>query len=282
LPLLTELEDGSVGWRFYKHGAPAGAFADGESCEVLGPGAIWFPPHGLLFSDARRSRNPVAKARGWARLIARMNWIMKRSIEVLLSLCLALSGTAAGLAQDKTMDNPTDATGVAILGGGCFWCMEAVFQMLPGVKSVISGYAGGTTENPTYKQVCSGLTGHAEVIRVKFDPSVISYEKVLETFWQVHDPTSLDRQGPDSGTQYRSIILYVNAAQKAAAEKSKARAQAQFHNRIVTEIAPLTSFYPAEGYHQNFYLNNPSYPYCRAIIQPKVEKMEEKLHSPKP
>jgi peptide-methionine (S)-S-oxide reductase len=180
------------------------------------------------------------------------------------------------------MDTPANATGVAVLGGGCFWCMEAVFQMLPGVKSVSSGYAGGTTENPTYKEVCSGLTGHAEVIRVKFDPRVISYEKLLETFWQAHDPTTLDRQGPDSGTQYRSIILYVNEAQKAAAEKSKAKAQAQFHDRIVTEIVPLTTFYTAEGYHQDFYRNNLSNPYCRAIIQPKVEKMEQKLHSPQP
>ena len=201
---------------------------------------------------------------------------------VLLSLCLALGGMPAGLAQTKTMDNPTNATDIAILGGGCFWCMEAVFQMLPGVKSVASGYAGGTKEDPTYHEVCSGLTGHAEVIEVKFNPSLISYEKLLETFWQVHDPTTLNRQGPDSGTQYRSIILYRNTAQKAAAEKSKAQAQARFRNRIVTEIVPLTTFYWAEGYHQDFYRNNLSHPYCRAIIQPKVEKMEKKLHSPQP
>jgi peptide-methionine (S)-S-oxide reductase len=200
---------------------------------------------------------------------------------VVFSLCLAL-GAAAAPAQTKTMNIPTNSTGVAVLGGGCFWCMEAVFQMLPGVKSVISGYAGGATENPTYKDVCSGQTGHAEVICVKFDPSAITYEKVLETFWQAHDPTTLDRQGPDSGTQYRSIILYLNDAQKAAAEKSKVQAQARFHNPIVTEIVPLTAFYPAEGYHQNFYRDNLSYPYCRAIIQPKVAKMEEKLHSVKP
>ncbi|HXP58836.1 MAG TPA: peptide-methionine (S)-S-oxide reductase MsrA [Dongiaceae bacterium] len=173
---------------------------------------------------------------------------------------------------------------VAVLGGGCFWCMEAVFQMLPGVKSVISGYAGGTTENPTYQQVCSGLTGHAEVIRVKFDPRVLSYEKLLETFWQAHDPTTLDRQGPDSGTQYRSVIFYRNPAQKAAAEKSKAQAQRRFHNPIVTEIVPLTAFYAAEAYHQDYYRNHLSAPYCRAIIEPKVEKMEKQLHpaNPKP
>jgi peptide-methionine (S)-S-oxide reductase len=198
---------------------------------------------------------------------------------VLLSLCLALGGASAGLAQTNTMNNPANTTEVAVLGGGCFWCMEAVFQMLPGVKSVVSGYAGGTKENPTYKEVCTGLTGHAEVIRVKFDPRVVSYEKILDTFWQFHDPTSVDQQGPDSGTQYRSIILYVNDAQKAVAEKSKAKAQARFHDRIVTEIVPLTAFYAAEGYHQNFYRLNSSYPYCRAIIQPKVEKMEKELHS---
>jgi peptide-methionine (S)-S-oxide reductase len=201
---------------------------------------------------------------------------------VLLSLCLALGGTAADLAQTKTVDAPTNSLDVAFLGGGCFWCMEAVFQMLPGVKSVTSGYAGGTKEYPTYQEVCSGLTGHAEVIRVKFDPRLISYEKLLETFWQFHDPTTLNSQGPDSGTQYRSIILYRNAAQKAAAEKSKAQAQARFRNPIVTEIVPLTTFYAAEGYHQDFYRSHLSHPYCRAIIQPKVDKMEKELHSPQP
>ena len=160
--------------------------------------------------------------------------------------------------------------------------MEAVFQMLPGVKSVISGFAGGTTENPTYQQVCSGLTGHAEVIRVKFDPRVLPYEKLLETFWQAHDPTTLNRQGPDSGTQYRSVIFYRNAAQKAAAEKSKAQAQRRSHNQIVTEIVPLTAFYAAEAYHQDYYRNHLSAPYCRAIIEPKVEKMEKQLHSANP
>ena len=160
--------------------------------------------------------------------------------------------------------------------------MEAVFQMLPGVKSVISGFAGGTTENPTYQQVCSGLTGHAEVIRVKFDPRVLSYEKLLETFWQAHDPTTLNRQGPDSGTQYRSVIFYRNPAQKEAAEKSKAQAQRRFHNQVVTEIVPLTAFYAAEAYHQDYYRNHLSAPYCRAIIEPKVQKMEKQLHSANP
>ena len=130
-----------------------------------------------------------------------------------MSVGLLLAGGLAGPAQTKNMNNSTNHLEVATLGGGCFWCTEAVFQMLPGVKSVTSGYAGGTKENPTYKEVCTGNTGHAEVIQIKYDPKVISYEKLLETFWEAHDPTTLDRQGPDSGTQYRSIILYSNEAQ---------------------------------------------------------------------
>jgi peptide-methionine (S)-S-oxide reductase len=198
---------------------------------------------------------------------------------LLWSLGLALSGAVGGLAQSKTMNNSTNATDIAVLGGGCFWCTEAVFEMLPGVKSVTSGYAGGTKEEPTYKEVCSGLTGHAEVIQVEFDPKVISYEKLLETFWQTHDPTTLNRQGADEGSQYRSVILYRNAAQKAAAEKSKAQAQKKFGGVIVTQIEPLTHFYKAEGYHQDFYRHNRDLPYCRAVIQPKVEKMEKQLQA---
>jgi peptide-methionine (S)-S-oxide reductase len=198
---------------------------------------------------------------------------------MLWSLGLALSSTVGGLAQSNTMNNSTNATDMAVLGGGCFWCTEAVFKMLPGVKSVTTGYAGGTKEKPTYKEVSSGLTGHAEVIQVEFDPKVISYEKLLETFWQAHDATTLNRQGPDEGSQYRSVILYRNAAQKAAAEESKAQAQKEFRGRIVTQIQPLTHFYKAEGYHQDFYRNNLDLPYCRAVIQPKVEKMEKHLQA---
>ena len=190
---------------------------------------------------------------------------------------MLLLGSFAGSAQTKTMDNADKTTEVATLGGGCFWCTEAIYQMLPGVKSVTSGYAGGTTENPTYKDVCSGKTGHAEVIQVEFDPRVTSYEKILSTFWEAHDPTTLNRQGNDTGTQYRSIILYSSPAQKAAAEKSKAEAQAHFQRPIVTEIVPLTKFYKAEGYHQDYFRSNPNQPYCRAVIQPKVEKFENKL-----
>ena len=195
-----------------------------------------------------------------------------------LLLPLALVGVLARVqAQSPFMDNSTNHLQTATLGGGCFWCTEAVFQRLPGVKSVTSGYAGGTTPNPTYEQVCSGKTGHAEVIQIQFDPQLVSYDKILETFWDAHDPTTLNRQGPDSGTQYRSIILYSSEAQHAAAVASKAAAQKKIGKTVVTEIVPLKTFYRAENYHQDFFNLNPNQPYCRAIIQPKVEKFEKKL-----
>jgi len=166
---------------------------------------------------------------------------------------------------------------LATLGGGCFWCTEAIYQMLPGVKSVTSGYAGGKTQNPTYKEVCTGETGHAEVIQIAFDPKVIAYTTLLDNFWDAHDPTTLNQQGADVGTQYRSTIMFHSPEQKEAAEKSKIAAQARFPKPIVTEIVPLEKFYPAEGYHQDFYKNNPSQGYCRAVIRPKVEKFEKHL-----
>ena len=196
---------------------------------------------------------------------------------ITLAVALLASAGAANGATFTNMSNSTNKTVLATLGGGCFWCTEAIYQMLPGVKSVVSGYAGGKTENPTYKQVCEGNTGHAEVIQIEFDPGVISYEKILETFWEAHDPTTLNRQGADTGTQYRSVIFYHSETQKAAAEKSKAAAQKDFIQPIVTEIRPLTKFYKAEGYHQDFYRNNPNQGYCRAVIQPKVDKFEKKL-----
>jgi peptide-methionine (S)-S-oxide reductase len=201
----------------------------------------------------------------------------------LTALCLvfSLGSGSTSLAQTKNMNDSTNHFETATLGGGCFWCTEAVFQMLPGVKSVTSGYAGGTKENPTYKEVCSGNTGHAEVIQIAYDPKVISYEKLLETFWEAHDPTTLNRQGADTGTQYRSIILYSSDAQKAAAERSKAEAQKHLSRPIVTEIAPLKKFYPGEDYHQDYYRNNPNAGYCRAVIRPKVEKFEKKLKAEK-
>jgi peptide-methionine (S)-S-oxide reductase len=201
--------------------------------------------------------------------------------EIFLAAGLMLGGVVAGQGQTKPMGNSTNHLETATLGGGCFWCTEAVFQMLPGVKSVTAGYAGGTTPNPTYKEVCTGTTGHAEVIQIEFDPNVVSYAKILDTFWEIHDPTTLDRQGPDSGTQYRSIILYNSSAQKAIAEQSKAVAQTHFARPIVTEIVPLKKFYKAEGYHQDYYRHNSQQPYCRFVIQPKIEKFEHKLQEAK-
>jgi len=161
----------------------------------------------------------------------------------------------------------------AVFGGGCFWCVEAVFENVPGVESVTSGYAGGTVPNPTYDQVCGGRTGHAEVVRIAFDPTVVTFRDLVDLFWMAHDPTTKNRQVADVGTQYRSIILYSNDRQKADAEASRAAAQSAFRSPIVTEIAPLGDFYPAEAYHQDFYRLNPSHPYNRAVIAPKLEKL---------
>ncbi len=196
---------------------------------------------------------------------------MKQTVYLLLAVG-ALNFTA--LAQSTQTMN-TNKIETATFGGGCFWCMEAVFERLPGVKSVTSGFAGGHTTNPTYEQVCTGDTGHAEVTQIEFDPVKISYEKLLDVFWQAHDPTTLNRQGADEGTQYRSVILYHDEAQKAAAEKSKAAAQKQFKHPIVTEIVPFTKFYPAEKYHQDYYDNNRDAGYCRVVIAPKLEKLEK-------
>lgn len=162
----------------------------------------------------------------------------------------------------------------ATLGAGCFWCVEAVFERLDGVKSVDAGYAGGTKANPTYEEVCTGKTGHAEVARISFDPSVISFEQILQWFWKSHDPTTLNRQGADVGTQYRSVIFYHDEKQKAIAEKSKREAQAMFSDPIVTEIVPLKEFYKAEHYHQDYYRNNPNAPYCTFVIRPKLRKLQ--------
>ncbi|HEY5778769.1 MAG TPA: peptide-methionine (S)-S-oxide reductase MsrA [Terrimicrobiaceae bacterium] len=171
--------------------------------------------------------------------------------------------------------NADEKTAHATLGGGCFWCVEAVYETVPGILSVTSGYAGGDVPNPTYEQICTGRTGHAEVVRIEFDPSKITYEQVIDLFWDAHDPTTLNRQGPDAGPQYRSIILYEDESQKVVAEKSKKAAQARFKDPIVTEVVPLEAFYPAEKYHQDFYQNNPNYPYSRAIIRPKLEKFQK-------
>ena len=162
----------------------------------------------------------------------------------------------------------------ATFGGGCFWCVEAVYERLPGVQSVISGYAGGTKLNPTYEEVCTGETGHAEVAQITYDPTKITYEQLLGMFWQAHDPTTLNRQGADVGTQYRSVIFYHDGKQKAAAERSKLEAQKSFDDSIVTEIQSLKGFYPAENYHQDYYRNHANAPYCTFIIKPKLKKLK--------
>jgi peptide-methionine (S)-S-oxide reductase len=198
------------------------------------------------------------------------------------SLWLALGVWLGGAIAGTTQTMSTNHTELAVVGGGCFWCVEAVFQRVPGVKAVTNGYAGGHVEKPNYDQVCGGNTGHAEVIQIEFDPQQLSYGKLLDFFWEAHDPTTLNRQGADAGTQYRSIILYRNEAQKAEAEKSKAAAQKKFTSPIVTEIVPLKQFYPAEDFHQNYFNTHPSQSYCRMVIRPKVEKIEQKLKETKP
>jgi peptide-methionine (S)-S-oxide reductase len=193
------------------------------------------------------------------------------------TICLLLAAGALNFsapAQTDAMN--TKKTEIADFGGGCFWCMEAVFERLPGVVSVTSGFAGGTTENPTYEQVCTETTGHAEVTEIEFDPAKISYAKLLEVFWQAHDPTTLNRQGADVGTSYRSIILYRDEKQKLFAEKSKLAAQENFSSPIVTQIVPLKKFYKAEDYHHQYYDNNTNAPYCQVVIAPKLEKLEQK------
>ena len=166
---------------------------------------------------------------------------------------------------------------VATLGGGCFWCLDAAFRQLEGVEKVESGYAGGRVANPTYRDVCTGMTGHAEVVQVTFDPSVISYRDLLGVFFKIHDPTTKDRQGADVGTQYRSVVLYHTPEQRDTAEQviEELSRNQVWDDAIVTEVAPLTAFYPAERYHQDYYANNPGQPYCQIVIAPKVAKVRK-------
>jgi methionine-S-sulfoxide reductase len=168
---------------------------------------------------------------------------------------------------------------LATLGGGCFWCLEAVYVELNGVEKVVSGYAGGEVKNPNYDQVCGGRTGHAEVVQITFDPDVISFKELLEVFFTIHDPTKLNRQGNDVGSQYRSIILYHDEEQKKAAEQTIAELAAAriWDQRIVTEVVPLAEFYPAENYHQQYFERNPQQPYCQIIVAPKVAKVRQKF-----
>ena len=189
-----------------------------------------------------------------------------------LLLLLAMSATALSAA-----DSAKPKTELATIGGGCFWCVEAQYKFAPGVLKAISGYAGGTKENPTYEEVCTKTTGHAEVVQIEFDPAKITYKEIIDLFWDAHDPTTLNRQGNDAGPQYRSIILYHNDEQKKIAEASKAAAQKKFKEPIVTEIVRLKKFYPAEDYHQNYAVENPDQGYVRAVVAPKVEKFKHKL-----
>ncbi len=190
----------------------------------------------------------------------------------------ALGGTESA---EKGKDMYADSS-IAVFGGGCFWCLEAAFEIVPGVLDVESGYAGGSRKNPDYAQVSSGLTGHAEVVRIRYDPKLVSYGNLLDLFFRIHDPTTEDRQGADVGSQYRSIILYADAGQKAEAEKYITELAPEYGSAIVTELVPLGEFWKAEGYHQDYYRNNTQYSYCKIVVKPKVEKAKDFLETLQP
>jgi peptide-methionine (S)-S-oxide reductase len=179
-----------------------------------------------------------------------------------------------------TLTKPAKADSL-VLGGGCFWCLDATYKLLPGVTHVTCGYAGGTVSNPTYEQVCTEETGHAEVVKIDYDPAVVPLDKVLSYFWHVHNPTQVGGQGNDMGSSYRSIILYASPEQKAAAEKSRAEAQKGYSEPITTEIVPLTKFWPAEDYHQDYFAKHPDAGYCSVVIRPKVDKLKQMLETQK-
>ena len=184
-----------------------------------------------------------------------------------LLIALSMSATAIFAADPA---QPTTET--ATFGGGCFWCVEAQYKLLPGVKKVLSGYAGGHKENPTYEEVCEKTTGHAEVVQVEYDPTKVTYKEIIDLFWEAHDPTTLNRQGNDVGTQYRSAMFYTDDQQKAAFEAALERAKKHWNGKIVTEIRPLDAFYPAEDYHQDYFNKNPANGYCSIVIEPKIVK----------
>jgi peptide-methionine (S)-S-oxide reductase len=207
------------------------------------------------------------------------------AIAIFLALIVVGCGRSQGAASPSAGSSPSNK-GIAMnhdaklrqatFGSGCFWCTETVFRRLKGVESVVSGYSGGHADNPTYEQVCSGTTGHAESIQIEYDPNIISYDALLEVFWKMHDPTTRNRQGNDVGTQYRSVIFYHDEEQKKLAEfyKKKLEEEKIWSRPIVTEIIPYKKFWPAEGYHQNYYENNPSQGYCALVITPKIEKFK--------
>ena len=196
---------------------------------------------------------------------------------IIILAVVALSWSAR--CQSTNQKNMNIAFETATFGGGCFWCTEAFFLDVQGVKSVVSGYMGGKTVNPTYKDVCTGMTGHAEVIQLSFDPKQVSYEDLLEIFWNTHDPTTLNRQGADEGTQYRSVVFFHTDEQKKIAEEYKKQLSTSgiFKNPIVTEITKASEFYKAENYHQNYFALNPNQGYCQLVIRPKVEKFKKQF-----
>jgi peptide-methionine (S)-S-oxide reductase len=194
-----------------------------------------------------------------------------------LTSCAQKDNAVKIKSDNKVMATSNAKLDTATFGTGCFWCTEAIFQQLEGVEKVVSGYSGGHVVNPTYEEVCSKTTGHAECLQVFYDPAKITYDELLKVFWEVHDPTTLNRQGADAGPQYRSVIFYNNEAEKALAEKYKAELDKSgaWDNPIVTTLEPMTVFYPAEAYHQNYYNNNTSQGYCQFVIRPKLEKFEK-------
>ena len=193
---------------------------------------------------------------------------------VFLVIVQLMAEDSTNTSADSRTTSELGALEQATLGAGCFWCVEAVFETLDGVESVVSGYMGGETLNPTYQSICTGLTGHAEVVEIRFDPNLITYKAILKRFWLAHDPTTLNRQGADVGTQYRSVIFTHSESQAEVAEDSKAEAASLFEEAIVTEITPADTFYPAENYHQDFYQNHQSHPYCQMVIRPKLKKLD--------
>jgi peptide-methionine (S)-S-oxide reductase len=213
-----------------------------------------------------------------------MRFLSRQASWAIVSLALWLVASAIATPQSPSSTNPSDSTNSteekkklakATFGGGCFWCTEAVFQRVKGVETVVSGYAGGTVDNPTYEQVCTGETGHAEVIQITYDPDVVSFAKLLEVHWKTHDPTTLNRQGYDEGTQYRSVIFYEDDQQRRTAEEYKEKLNRDVYDgKIVTEISPLPTFYAAEKYHQNYFNLNAKKGYCQAVIVPKLKKFE--------
>lgn len=203
-----------------------------------------------------------------------MNFFISILITFNLILCFNFNHSTY---KNKQMFETNSKLDTATFGAGCFWCVEAIYDNLKGVEKVVSGYAGGTVKNPSYKEVCAGTTGHAEVCQITFDTSIISFDELLEVFWQVHDPTTLNKQGGDVGTQYRSVIFYHNDKQKELSTnyRNKLEDEGVFTNPIVTEITAFTNFYPAEDYHQDYFELNGENPYCSSVVKPKVDKFKK-------